>query len=343
MHTIYYSICYFANDFLKGNKSKIKLFTTGHSLGGGLATIFSYLWIGVRRKNAEKLASKLSKKIICVTFGSPKVIDKTLAKARYLDLLNKNIIIYKRCVSIGDLFVNQPFFHYRHPGAVDKNGERNKIGRQKYDMYCLNTLSYDKKKYYINYDKNLLCKCTNDRQNRINKIGLEPHGNYLYISFYDLFESKVKDLRDIKKSEYEDTVVQFMVCYSSGKKMIQKIGYIYLNDIRNGKPRTYYKPTRTISYFKTVNKEDICMKKKIFDFILNNTMDLKQFKKEMEKNISEKKMEKTYPYISRGRPMIDFSPVFYPKKMKNMEPNNSYWKKNKNINFMCLTSKILKL
>ena len=42
IHTIYYSVCYLANDFLKSkSKNSVKIFTTGHSLGGGLTTIFS--------------------------------------------------------------------------------------------------------------------------------------------------------------------------------------------------------------------------------------------------------------------------------------------------------------
>jgi len=338
LHTIYYSVCYLSNDFLNdGNKNKIKIFTTGHSLGGGLATIFSYLWIGIRKKNIDKIATKLSNRIICVSFGSPKVINKKLASEGYLELLNKKMILYKRVVSVGDFFTNNPLLFYKHPGTVDSNGFKNVIGRQKYDIYCLNTLSYDKKEYYIDYTKSCLCGFKNDRSDPVNKIGMEPHGNYVYITYHNLFKGKFKDMRDIQKSEYEDTILRIMISYSE-KRCVNKVGYLFLNDIRNGIPREYYKPKRSISYFKVVYKEDLCMNQKLFKFILGKMKDLKVIKKETEDNILKKKIEKENSYISRGRPVIDITPILYPNKKVII--SDKLWEKNKNINFICLTNLI---
>jgi hypothetical protein len=338
LHTIYYSLCYLSNTFLKdGNKNKIKIFTSGHSLGGGLATIFSYLWIGIRKKNVEKCGSKLSNRIICVTFGTPKVINKKLASSGYLNLLNKKIILYKRVISVGDFFTNNPLLFYKHPGTVDLEGKRNAISRQKYDTYCLNTLSYDKKEYYIDYNKSCLCSFKNDRSDPINKIGMQPHGNYLYITYHNLFQGKFKDMRDIQKSEYKDTILRIMVSYSE-KRCINKVGYLFLNDIRDGIPREYYKPKRSISYFKVVYKEDLCMTQKLFKFILGKMKDLKVVKKETEENILKKKIEKENLYISWGRPVIDITSVLYPNK--KVVISDKLWEKNKNINFMCLTNLI---
>lgn len=338
LHTIYYSVCYLNNTFLNNSiENKTKIFVTGHSLGGALSTIFSYLWIGIRKKNIDKLASKLSNRIICVTFGSPKVINKKLASQGYLELLNKKLILYKRVVSIGDFFTNNPLLFYKHPGTVDKFGSKNEKSRQKYDTYCLNTLSYDKKEYYINYNKSCLCSFKNDRSDPVNKIGMEPHGNYLYITYHNLFQGKFHDYRDIKKSEYEDTILRIMISYSE-KRCVNKIGYLFLNDIRNGIPREYYKPKRSISYFKIVYKEDLCMNQKIFKFIIEKMKDLKEIKKETEDNILKKRIEKKNPYISRGRPVIDITSVLYPNK--KVDISNELWEKNKDISFMCLTNLI---
>jgi hypothetical protein len=95
-YTIRESIRYLSKHFLK--TKDFKLVTTGHSLGGAMASVFSYLWT---QKHKQHL------KIICITFGSPRVMNGFLIK-KFNELIHDKIIMYRRYISNGDPFVKLP-------------------------------------------------------------------------------------------------------------------------------------------------------------------------------------------------------------------------------------------
>jgi len=94
-YTIEESINYLSTHFLK--TQKIKIITTGHSLGGGAATIFSYLWI----KHKPDL------RIACLTFGSPRVMNRSLIE-KFNELILNKVILFKRYITNGDPFAKLP-------------------------------------------------------------------------------------------------------------------------------------------------------------------------------------------------------------------------------------------
>lgn len=60
----------------------INIFTSGHSLGGGLSTIFAYLWVAHLTSQKSFNSSPyniLNPNICCVSVGSPRVMDNELA------------------------------------------------------------------------------------------------------------------------------------------------------------------------------------------------------------------------------------------------------------------------
>jgi hypothetical protein len=62
--------------------NKISVLTSGHSLGGGLSTIFAYLYVvHIKSKNVYKTSPYdiLNKDIGCTSFGSPRVFDTNLS------------------------------------------------------------------------------------------------------------------------------------------------------------------------------------------------------------------------------------------------------------------------
>jgi len=75
------------------SSKNFKLITTGHSLGGACAQLFSYFWL---KKNK-------SSKITCVTFGAPRVINGEIAK-QFDKLLKAKRLFFQRIVTNGGSF-----------------------------------------------------------------------------------------------------------------------------------------------------------------------------------------------------------------------------------------------
>ena len=95
-YTINESIHFLSKNFLRTDN--YKLVTTGHSLGGGCAQIFSYLLI----KNKPNL------KITCVTFGGPRTMNKSLI-TKYNNYIENKVIMFRRYITNGDPIPLLPF------------------------------------------------------------------------------------------------------------------------------------------------------------------------------------------------------------------------------------------
>lgn len=78
-----------------------QLYTTGHSLGGALATLYGYL-----------LSSKIDQLITVVTFGSPRVGNYYFADA----FSKQPNLIHYRITNNRDIITALPIFNYYHTG-----------------------------------------------------------------------------------------------------------------------------------------------------------------------------------------------------------------------------------
>jgi len=122
-----------------------KVYSTGHSLGGGLATLFSYLY-----------GKSCSTDITCVSFASPRIGNKTF-KNEYESLPN---VTHYRCYNSKDIVTAVPNFHYYHTGIrikmktskmvqMSPNKKNGSIWRfwsiseHKRDTYCKRLNNYD--------------------------------------------------------------------------------------------------------------------------------------------------------------------------------------------------------
>ena len=79
IHSILYAMTYVSNQL---GKEKKQILTTGHSLGGGLTTIFAYLWVAhitSNQKYENKPYDLLNHNICCVSIASPRVLSNKLA------------------------------------------------------------------------------------------------------------------------------------------------------------------------------------------------------------------------------------------------------------------------
>ena len=136
-NSIIESMLYLEKTYLT-RKKKIKVFTTGHSLGGGLATLFANRWNDSRKKykseevpdaKLKRIYGKFDRRIYCIVLGTPKVFDKTLAKEFCDSIINNNNveqndngpsneeknIIYIRLRTRGDPVPTYPLLYYSHP------------------------------------------------------------------------------------------------------------------------------------------------------------------------------------------------------------------------------------
>lgn len=106
IHTIIESARYLAVNFLGATGSNsVKIFTTGHSLGGAMSTIFSYLWLDIKKTapyNTGEYAV-LADNIVCVSLGAPRCMGTNVAQ-KFCDATkgaNKKIL-FLRITTRGD-------------------------------------------------------------------------------------------------------------------------------------------------------------------------------------------------------------------------------------------------
>ena len=80
IHNIMNSITYVASKIKEENPdnnqtNKTRIITTGHSLGGGLASLFAYYY-ATRICKVDDFKKNFNKDIVCLSLGSPRVFGK---------------------------------------------------------------------------------------------------------------------------------------------------------------------------------------------------------------------------------------------------------------------------
>ena len=185
-YTIEESIRFLSTDFLKTNH--YKLITTGHSLGGGMATIFSYLWV----KHDTK------ERITCITFGSPSVMNGPLMK-EYTGLMKTNTIQFRRYVTNGDPFASLPI---KIKGVSEM---RNYFHPDQYDDTFFNTSFVCQ----LNNTKKSVCNFMNKTKKR--KKEFKYHGNYLGFSFKGAAQDLTNLKKEIKRNSLGQTICRIIV------------------------------------------------------------------------------------------------------------------------------------
>lgn len=125
IHTIIEATRWLAVNFLEETKpNSIKIFTTGHSLGGAMCTNFAYLWMGIKETAPYNAApyNVLSDDIICISLGSPRPTGSYVAK-KFCNLVKDGKILYLRITTRGDPVPALPpntGTSYEHPCSSDK-------------------------------------------------------------------------------------------------------------------------------------------------------------------------------------------------------------------------------
>jgi len=150
IHILMHSINY-VKDKIKNNEDRVSVISTGHSLGGALATIFAYVYVSHVSNSGDfnTLYPRLNINIACFSLGSPKVFDKELAnifcslttnnsqsKNRYNGEganVIKGRITYLRIVSHNDPIPMLPLkqFGFLHPCSSETGLDTDELTQRK--------------------------------------------------------------------------------------------------------------------------------------------------------------------------------------------------------------------
>lgn len=136
IHTIIESMRYLATDFLGAtNERPVKIFTTGHSLGGAMCTNFAYLWMGIKKTSPYTSApyNVLADNIICVSLGAPRCMGTAVAD-QFCNFVKNGKILYLRITTRGDpvtalppkniLLVGPKSIEFQHPCSTSEDMRR---------------------------------------------------------------------------------------------------------------------------------------------------------------------------------------------------------------------------
>ena len=251
IHTLLESVSYLATHFLKATtNNSVKVLATGHSLGGAMASIFAYLYTGIRNNSNTNNLSVLSKQIVCISVGAPRCINDATLK-RFNHFINQNLIMYRRLVTKGDPVPQLPhkaYFGYHHPG--DKLKTKNGL------VFCQSTYSglYGN---FIDYDKSSNCKSNEDAIGSfIGQHNQYDHLNYLYISYLELVPVGFSKNEIDREPESGDTVMRVVL---SSNRYNTKVGCFNLVKSRG---LNYQKPF--FKFLVDVHNQDILMTHKAF-------------------------------------------------------------------------------
>jgi hypothetical protein len=149
---------------------KFKLIVTGHSLGGALATLFTYVYMKTTEIDKES-------QVTCVSLGAPRVFNEDGAKEFCKMCTNDKLFVFKRITTLNDIVPALPkLFGYQHPCSANEQLEN----RTKVSLDCLAQVdnSFSMRCSTINQRMSMTPKytlklgCTNKKDRKKNKYGL---------------------------------------------------------------------------------------------------------------------------------------------------------------------------
>ena len=122
IHTIIETMRYLATDFLGATTpNSVKIFTTGHSLGGAMCSNFAYLWMGIKKTSPYNTSpyNVLADNIVCISLGAPRCMGSSVAK-KFCNFASQKKILFLRITTRGDpVPALPPKTGFQHPCSDD--------------------------------------------------------------------------------------------------------------------------------------------------------------------------------------------------------------------------------
>ena len=246
-HTIIESMLFLSKTYLKANApGSVKVFTTGHSLGGGLCTLFTNNWYELVRVAPYNKApyNIFNQKICCISIASPRVMSPALSN-NFCGKVEKGLILYRRLTNRGDPVPALPNKSviglsegFQHPCSAKKYA---KTQRGVISMDCSNAL---KARPTVKTDYSVALNCKNTKTMLSLSANPLAHTSYLYINFVTAvpvseflmssMPSMVKKrITEIERTNKGATVARMIIGSTvTSKKLEFKSTYFTLNSLR---------------------------------------------------------------------------------------------------------------
>jgi len=189
IHTILESLRYLSVNFLNKDPGSVKIITTGHSLGGAMATNFAYLWMKIRKTPPYNSSPYeiLSENIGCFSLGAPRSINTGISEMFCNYVLEKKIT-YLRIITKGDPVPLLPFktTYFSHPCEDSVSIKKIKEHPDFDEFEKCNGLITMRPVPNVAYNSNLDCLSYNTRLYISNPISHTIYLNILYINAVDI-------------------------------------------------------------------------------------------------------------------------------------------------------------
>ena len=246
-HTIIESMLHLSKTYLNASApGSVKVFTTGHSLGGGLCTLFTSNWYELVRVAPYNQApyNIFNQKICCISIASPRVMSPALSN-NFCSKVAKGFILYKRLTNRGDPVPALPNKSvvglsegFQHPCSTSKYA---KTQRGEISMDCTNAL---KMRPTLKTDYSVALGCKNTKTMLSLSANPLAHTSYLYINFVtavpvsEFLMSSMpatvkKRITEIERTNKGATVARMILGDTvSNNKLEFKSTYFTLNSLR---------------------------------------------------------------------------------------------------------------
>jgi hypothetical protein len=188
IHTVVETMRYLATDFLGATQpNSVKIFTTGHSLGGAMCTDFSYLWMGIKKTAPYNAApyNVLSDNIICISLGAPRCMSASVAN-KFCNFVSNKQILYLRITTNGDPVPALPPKNPLYPkSGFEHPCSANSTMRAEVSEACAPELTL-RPKPNIDYTGNIDCLNYKGRIYAVNPLSHTVYLDILYTNAVDI-------------------------------------------------------------------------------------------------------------------------------------------------------------
>jgi len=224
IHTIIEAMRYLATDFLQASQpNSVKIFTTGHSLGGAMCSNFAYLWMGIKQTAPYNSApyNVLADNIICISLGAPRCMSSSVA-SKFCNFIKNNKILYLRINTNGDpvpaLPPKNPLYPksgFEHPCSNDPQM------RSIVSEACAPQLTM-RPKPNVNYSGNLHCLNYKGRVYAPNPLSHTIYLDIVYTNAVDIinFIKGMGISKEVLRTPTKSTVCRLILGFNNTYKAI---------------------------------------------------------------------------------------------------------------------------